>query len=107
MSFGVKFNTGTGSDNVLITNDDTPPGLFHSFHSVTITSGQTSATINLTNVTRPLNVVAIWNSVANVLSSPTVSISYNYPNQTAVASISFSFTYFAGGKVAYFYFLEA
>lgn len=107
MSFGVKFNTGTGSDNVLITSDDTPPGVFHSVHTITITAGQTSATINLTDVTKTLYVASIWETKLASIASPSVSITYDTANKTAVANVTFIFTLFSGGETCNFLFLEA
>ena len=107
MTFGVKFNTGTGADNILISNEDTPPGLFHSLHSIVGYQSISTETINLTNVTKPLYVATFWENFSAVWLAPSVTISYNFPNKTAVATVSFTGTFFAAGNTCWFYFLEA
>lgn len=107
MTFGVKFNAGDGSDNILITNEETPPGLFLGLFSLIGQTGVATSYINLTNVTKPIHVIASWDNVSGTFQVPSTTVSYDFVAKTAVVTVSWFSSLQSNGKKCWFYILEA
>tara|TARA_B110000259_G_C14021909_1_gene403347 strand:+ start:829 stop:1152 length:324 start_codon:yes stop_codon:yes gene_type:complete len=107
MTFGVKFNTGAGTNNVLITNDETPPGLFLGLFSLIGNTNVSTSYINLTNVTKPVQVVTAWDTIGGTFQVPSTTVTYDFPNKTAVVTVTWFGAFGNNGKKAWFAILEA
>lgn len=107
MTFGVKFNTGDGSSNILITNEETPPGLFLDLYSLIGDSSVSTSYINLTNVTKPIQIVTSWDNIFGTFQVPSTTVEYNFTAQTAVVTVTWFSPSQSSGKKCWFCILEA
>jgi hypothetical protein len=107
MTFGVKFNAGDGSNNILITNEETPPGLFLGLFSLIGQTSVNTSYINLVNVTKPIQVISSWDNIFGTFQVPSTTVSYDFVAKTAVVTVTWFSPFSSNGKKCWFYILEA